>query len=299
MIFYHNLTNPRRLSRMTMVLSGLLLVVFAFAGDAHSRTLSSEPSSFTLATIDTDRIDEAVRKIIDSNTDLEPRLWDGMTLKSGIRDHAVALAKKVVADLDVPQLAVNDIVLLGSAASYEYDDHSDFDLHVFVDASAFEGDQEILKKFIYATNYLNRQRFEATTFLGYPFEIMVYVGNPADQRHAGVGMYSLLSKSWIAEPSRHLEAVDPGEIAANARYYIGRYNEIARDFNKSPLGFDCARFGMLSADLRDYRSKGIALSGIRSTANLTYRMLRRLSVDLPETLRAGGRRCEALNASLF
>ena len=56
--------------------------------------------------------------------------------------------------------------------------------------------------------------------------------------------------------------------------------------------------GAFTKEMRSYRGAGIDKDGTRSTPNLTYRMLRRLNVNLTETTRQLAVECRAIHWTL-
>lgn len=59
----------------------------------------------------------------------------------------------------------------------------------------------------------------------------------------------------------------------------------ATAFAADKKAFDCSRFGDLDTRMAEYRDTGFADGrGSRSTSNLAYRGLRRINIDIPNTL---------------
>lgn len=281
------------------LLSIAVLCLGLGATAAHARPAALEVALVPLATTSEGELAESVEGILDFKTELEPLLWNGMDLQPQVRDRAGRLAERIVSELGVPGTVVEDIVVLGSLASYEYDDYSDVDIHVFVRIDDDQRDIDTLRRYITQFNYVNVRKYEGLTFYGYPVEIMVYTGDPSSQIQAGVGMYSIVSGAWLNEPTQNLNSFDEDAIYLDAKRYITLYNEVAAAFNARPVGFDCSRFTSLAAEMRRYRTEGIGLHGIRSTPNLTYRMLRRLNINLPDSLREASNECASINSSLY
>mgnify|MGYP006972431942 CR=1 FL=1 len=95
------------------------------------------------------------------------------------------------------------------------------------------------------------------------------------------------------------DAFDRGVIATKAGEFVAQYNGLASDYFKNKQGFDCSRFGTFAKALKTYRKEGIAADGQRSNGNLTYRLLRRLSVNIPDMTDDMDRECLNIKDSLF
>lgn len=63
------------------------------------------------------------------------------------------------------------------------------------------------------------------------------------------------------------------------------YNDLVSAYTADPKGFECGRFGALDDTLGEYRNSApVNGLGSRSTENLVYRALRRLTVSIPSML---------------
>lgn len=278
----------------------LVLLLAAHTGGslAHALSIDTRATRVPLVVVDDDSLNKAFERITDFATQLEPRLWTGKELDSTVRKQANTLASAIVARIDVNGIAVDDIVIVGSVASYEYDSHSDFDIHIFLNMDGYSGDIGVFNKYIVEFNQANKHRYSGITFHGYPVEVLIYTGKPSSQMSPGAGMYSVKSGIWLVEPEQSLPHFTKDQILEDARKYISQYNRLVTEFNANPDGFDCSRLQALATGMRSYRRAGIESHGIRSTPNLTYRMLRRLDTNLPEALRSATDACVSRSYSL-
>ena len=65
--------------------------------------------------------------------DLNVKFWDGLTLRTEVRDKLLEIGYIWAEFAKIPQNAIQDIILVGGNANYNYTEYSDLDLHLVVD----------------------------------------------------------------------------------------------------------------------------------------------------------------------
>lgn len=260
-------------SRMTC--AAAVLVVVAGCG--------SSPVSGPLADGSDASVSAAVSAVTKFPTELDPRLWDGTELKPEVRDKTLAIVDRIVRSSDVPGLSVDAVELFGSNASYEYDDASDFGVHVFTRSTVLAPDPlgRLLKLL---NDEVERRQEGHITFNGVPVEVTFHSERGENYRPTkGIGQYSVSGGHWIERPVQQPDNFDRERMAADMKRFIGLYNGLVEDFERDKKGFTCSRFGDLDSEMGAYRNSGFTAGlGSRSTQNLTYRALRRINVSVPD-----------------
>lgn len=226
-----------------------------------------------------------IERVTTFPTELDPRLWDGTELKRDIRMMTLRVVDRIVRDSGIPGLTVDTVELFGSNASYEYDDASDFGVHVFTHSEALRPtDLDAVLGLL--NDDVERRQEGRIRFNGVPLEV-VFHGERGDnyRQTPGIGQYSISGGRWIERPVAQPDRFDTARMAADMTAFIGRYNVLVRDYARDGKTFDCSRFAALDDELRAYRDGGFARGdGSRSTENLTYRALRRINVNIPAML---------------
>lgn len=230
-------------------------------------------------------ITAAVDEITHFPSGLDPRLWNGESIKPEVADMTMRIVDRVVADDATPGLRVEAVEVFGSNASYEYDDASDFGVHVFTTSTALNP-AELHSVLRLLNDDLERRQEGRITFNGVVLEVNFHGERTAGYRRSpGIGQYSLTEGRWIERPVKQPDNFDRTRMMADAKDFIGRYNDLVSGFEADRKGFDCHRFGELDDQLKTYRDSDFTQGlGSRSTANLTYRALRRLNVSVPDML---------------
>ena len=245
-------------------------------------------------------ISAAIDQITTFPTVLDPRLWDGDKLRPDVRARALEIVTDLFADLKMPDLAIKNVEIRGSTVSYEYDDSADLSVRVFLDTSNYKGDVKQLNALLKIyTDYLEAV-YEGNLLLrGVPLEPQFYaLKSPSQEPQVGIGHYSLTDDAWMEHPSMQESRFDRNQIMADAKGFITKYNGLVSEYFADKKAFDCGRLGAFTKEMRSYRGAGIDKDGTRSTPNLTYRMLRRLNVNLTETTRQLAVECRAIHWTL-
>ena len=115
------------------------------------------------------------------NDSLNPALWDGDELKPEVKEKLEQIAdvfiKKLEED-DIP-LDIDDVVIVGSNANYNYGPQSDIDLHLIADLSQFKGREvELAKKIYQCKKSLFNDKYDPMIN---GFEVEIYV-EPAEDK---------------------------------------------------------------------------------------------------------------------
>lgn len=250
-----------------------------------------------------DGSEKSVAKAIDAITafpnELDPRIWDGTTMRPDVRQMALTVVDRVVKSSGIDGLTVDAVELFGSNASYEYDDTSDFGVHVFAHSTSFSADKlDGLLRLL--NDDVERRQEGHISFNGVPLEVTFHAERTENYRpRAGIGQYSISSGRWIESPARQPDRFDRAQMATDLKGFIDTYNDLVSAYAANRKGFHCARFGDLDARLSEYRNAGFVNGfGGRSTQNLTYRALRRLNVSIPDMVDKLEDECIFVNESV-
>ena len=90
--------------------------------------------------------------------ELNPDIWEDLKMKPDIRERLLEIANEYLNSVDY-EYEVFDVILLGSLASYNWSEYSDFDIHIVVDYSEINQDLKLVEEFLkfiknYGTNIL-------------------------------------------------------------------------------------------------------------------------------------------------
>ncbi|TGD89219.1 hypothetical protein BayCH28_07625 [Mycolicibacterium sp. CH28] len=250
-----------------------------------------------------DASEQSISAVIDAittfPTELDPRIWDETQMKPAVREMSLKIVDRLVRSSGIDGLTVDAVELMGSNASYEYDDTSDYGMHVFVHSPSFPPAQlSGLLKLL--NDEVERRQEGQITFRGVPVEVTFHSERTENYLpRAGIGQYSISEGRWIEMPVRQPDNFDRAQMAVDLTKFIGAYNDLVTQYWAGKKGFDCSRFDDLDEEFGDYRDSGFTKGlGSRSTQNLTYRALRRLNVSIPDLLDTLEDQCTFVNESI-
>jgi hypothetical protein len=202
---------------------------------------------------------------ISYHSDLNPAVWDKSTLDLEVRVRLLQIAKLFVEYLEIPNFKVNDIVLTGSMANYNYTDFSDFDVHVVTDYSNLQCD-DLAEAFYRAKKQIWNDAHDITI---YGYDVEMYVEDANEPPVSG-GVYSILNGEWISIPSHKPPSIDDRAINLKVADLIKQIN-VAVETADDPEDISRIRH-----KLRNMRRAGLDAGGEFSVENLTFKVLRNL-----------------------
>lgn len=141
--------------------------------------------------------EEPIEEKVEKHDTLNPKLFEGEHLRPEIKEAALKIADryaKTLEDYQIP-FKLKDLVLVGSNASYNYNDQSDLDLHLIADIS--EVPDEKLATAVYQSCAGLFNKNYSISFYDIPVEIYVETTeNPVKIN----GVYSVMQDKWLKEP---------------------------------------------------------------------------------------------------
>lgn len=203
----------------------------------------------------------------ETQSTLNPKLWDGDRLKEGLSDKFLRIANAFYEFLEISDSAqILDVLLIGSNANYNWTDKSDIDLHVVIDYQSVGDNLHLVKtlmmakKSIWSTNYPLKYK---------GMDIELYAQDWNDRLHSSVGQYSILKNKWLKKPSSDIISIDDDIIDAKAaplQYEIEQLTE------KDPQLESKIKF--ILQRLYKMRQTGLEAAGEYSIENLAFKKLR-------------------------
>jgi hypothetical protein len=203
---------------------------------------------------------------------LNKKIWDeDNQLKKNVKEHLLDIVDRYYEFLEIPDLEIEDIILTGSNAGYNYTDLSDLDLHLIVDLSSISED-DLARKYFDAKKSL-WSKTHNITIKGYNVEL--YVEDKATPVKAA-GIYSIKQGIWVKEPKPERPSTDDISIVSKTNQYVSRIDEILSEPNRHDVE-------IVLDDIYRMRQCGLQEGGEWSTENLVFKSLR--SLDYIEKLK--------------
>jgi len=224
---------------------------------------------------------------IEYHKELNPKIWDGMVPKQDVHIKLGQIADAFIEYLDVPGLQVNDVVITGSGANYNWTQHSDIDLHLLVDKSRFESQcPEFTDDFFTDKKTLWNEHHQIKIYR-HPVEIYV---QDVKEQHIASGVFSIRTGQWIKNPQYSPPSYDSEDVTIKA-------DQLKKEIDRliDTLG-DKKAVDKIKEKIRKYRKSGLERAGEFSTENLAFKELR--NSGYLERLQKYAREAESAELSL-
>jgi len=210
------------------------------------------------------------QKILDSfsvKETLNPKVWenpedpDKSVMIPKVRQTLLRIAEKFIEYLG-EDVFVEDIVLTGSLANYNWSEFSDFDLHVVVDLQQYENEADLYKELF----NLKKQVFnDKHNIRIYGYDVELYAQD-AEEEHYSSGVYSIMNNERISEPEKFKNNVDKKILEKKIKNWTEKIDNAIEE------GKDLEK---IKTKLKDYRKSGLETDGELSYENLVFKFLRR------------------------
>lgn len=136
-------------------------------------------------------------KSFEPKKELNPKFFNGDTLKSEIRLKLLDIADDFWNDLNITWVKPIDIVITGSIVNYNWSKYSDIDIHIIVDYREISENDDLTGNYLSSKGSLWQKSHEIDIY-GYPVEL--YVEN-IDEPSDSSGVYSLETNDWLIKPT--------------------------------------------------------------------------------------------------
>jgi predicted nucleotidyltransferase len=200
---------------------------------------------------------------------LNPKIWENpedpnkSTMVPKVRKALERIADEFIEYLG-DDVFVDDVVLTGSLANFNWSEFSDFDLHIIVDLKQYEDDSELYKELF----NLKKQVFnDKHNIKIYGYDVELYAQD-IEESHYASGVYSVMNNEWITKPKKFKLEIDK-EVLKNK---IDCWTE---KIEKGIESDETKTLDSIKEKLKDYRKSGLEKDGELSYENLVFKFLRR------------------------
>jgi predicted nucleotidyltransferase len=193
-------------------------------------------------------------------------------LKDKVRDKMLEIVDEFLANLkeqDI-KIKVDDILFIGSNASYNYTKDSDIDLHILANAKAAKYEKEVAAALYGAYRTLFNKNLDIE-FYDIPVEIFV---ETEDSARVSNGIYSVKKNKWVKKPVQEdIPEYDTKALNELVDKWELKCKDLIDDIKADKLENEKQVVKMLEDIYNKLRKKGIA-KGEYSIENLAFKELR-------------------------
>lgn len=204
---------------------------------------------------------------------LNPKVWenpedpDKAVMIPKVRKALLRIAEEFI-DYLGDDVFVDDIVLTGSLANFNWSEYSDFDLHIHVNLQDYEDEAPLYKELFDLKKYIFNERHNIKIF-GYDVELYA---QDTEEPHISSGVYSVMNDEWLNKPKKVDFELDDVVLKEKIKNWTDKI-DTALESESSKDDFKVLE--NLKKKLKDYRQSGLEKEGELSYENLVFKFLRR------------------------
>ena len=215
-------------------------------------------------------LEEFDKETLQTKPELSPDIWQEHRLNTEIRTRLLQIAEDFFNSLKL-DVDVLDVVFTGSLANYNWSKYSDIDLHIIINFSEVDENEELVREYVNAKKSVwNR----AHKILIKGYEVEVYVENHSDTHHSS-GVYSILRDDWLVMPPKQTHDLDWENIAIKTESFIAEVDSLEDLYDRKLYDQVLEGTDALKQKIKKFRSSGLELGGEYSIENLVFKVLRR------------------------
>ncbi len=205
---------------------------------------------------------------------LNPKVWENSdnpekaTMVPKVRKALARIAEEFINYMG-EDVFVEDIVLTGSLANFNWSEFSDFDLHIIVDLQQYEDEAPLYKELYNLKKQVFNDKHDIKIF-GYDVELYA---QGSEEKHESSGVYSVMEDKWINQPEKLKVNIDKSVIEDKVKNWNEKIENALQELKGEDLEKGKKKIEDLKAKLKDYRKSGLDKDGELSYEKLTFNLL--------------------------
>jgi predicted nucleotidyltransferase len=204
--------------------------------------------------------------------DLNRDIWDDSDeMFDNLRHELLEIAYDYLDFLDI-EVDIEDIILTGSLANYNWSKYSDFDVHLVFDFSEVDDNVDLVKKYLDSAEKVWKFQHDLS-IKKYPVELYC---QDINAEHTSTGVYSLISDSWFKKPKRENFVPDEDLIKIKSEKVMNTIKDLENDLERDKNSeYILKKLSKIWKRIKDARQAGLEKEGEFSIENLIFKLLRR------------------------
>lgn len=204
---------------------------------------------------------------------LNPKIWESpespekATMIPKVRNALNRIAEKFIEYLG-DDVFVEDIVLTGSLANFNWSEFSDFDLHVIVDLQQYEEEADLYKELFNLKKQVFNDKHDIKIF---KYDVELYAQDK-EEEHFASGVYSVLNDEWITNPKKFKNDIDKSVLEKKIKNWTEKIDKVLDSEEDED---NLKLIDSVKEKLKNYRKSGLEKEGELSYENLVFKFLRR------------------------
>jgi hypothetical protein len=204
-----------------------------------------------------------LEEIIKIKNKLNPKLWNGLELKTDVRKALLKIADAFLDFSNIKKDLIKDILFVGSNANYNWNEKSDIDLHILLNYK--ECADCVIFKVKECVDYIKKDFNESYDIHIHNIPVELYI-QEEDEVLDSLTVFSVKKNMWLKKPTRfEMPDIDIDKIKE-------KYTKIKKSLTELS---DYEELDKLFKNIVKSRKTGLKTSeGEFSENNLLFKMLR-------------------------
>lgn len=203
---------------------------------------------------------------LEYHDELNPVLWENNKLRPNVRNALLKFADTWRDYVNIPKMWIEDIIMVGGNANYNYTSKSDIDVHIIINRSNIGDDPKLVDDYLQDKKTIWTLTHDIK-ILGYPVE--PYVQDIKTKFTKGQGVYSLKDDKWLQEPHHgNYDFKNDKHLKIKVQHYM----HVIDHMIKNKMSTD--HFENFKTKFRNMRGAAIQKGGEFSLENLVFKELR-------------------------
>jgi predicted nucleotidyltransferase len=203
---------------------------------------------------------------------LNPKIFDkDQHMYVDVKRRLLMIADDFFETLNVGWVDINDIILTGSLANFNWSKFSDVDLHILVDFGEVDENEELVKEYFNSKKNLWNEKHDIT-IKGYDVELYM---QDTEEPHVSSGVYSILWDGWVVQPDSTKKEIDPKKVELKVNSVIDAIHDVYYMYKNEEYDKTIRMIKNLKEKIKKMRQTGLDREGEYSFENVAFKVLRR------------------------
>lgn len=203
---------------------------------------------------------------------LNPKIFDkDQHMYSEIRRRLLMIADDFFETLKIDWVDIQDVILTGSLANFNWSKFSDVDLHILINFDEVDENEELVKEYLNSKKNLWNETHDIT-IKGYDVELYM---QDTEEPHVSSGVYSILWDGWVVRPDSTKKEIDSKKVEQKVNSIIDSVEEIYFMYKSGEYDKTIRMIKNLKDKIKKMRQTGLDREGEYSFENISFKVLRR------------------------
>ena len=206
---------------------------------------------------------------------LNPKIFDSKEHMYGdVRTRMLMISDDFFETLDIGWVEIDDIILTGSLANYNWSRYSDVDIHILLKFEDVDDNVDLVREYFNSKKNLWNEKHNIT-IKGYDVELYV---QHTTEPHVSSGVYSVLWDGWVVKPEKGSKKIDEKKVTQKVNSLIDGIKHLTKLYSDAEYDKVIRSIQTLKEKIKKMRQAGLDREGEYSFENIAFKVLRRMEV---------------------